>query len=358
MDYYFIDPQNINNLSKKNGTIDFNFVPQEDVNFFEASLVIKMDYAISKNNPIMEFPENSPIQNINKFFIYNILQEAVLTSNKKRIAKQEYIHDYVRTSHIFRNDPRDSLYGFTPIKCKNFTCSDSLYFNIPLRLIFSEFVGLNYVDSETKNLSIKLKEIDCNVLDKYQSNLTFDYSFKSITLKIPKYLSNIETTENPGIVFQDNSNCQSIESIVKARRGDIDCLLTTDRPLSFICMFKNHMNEIQSGIKSVRLMINNELIPSIDSDEETSLEHYYEMYLRYIDYTYGCSVHKHEKNMNVMNFSEFSENPIFFFILPKIREVSQYSIKLKISFVGGTETNSLISQIYYRSNFLAKQGEY
>lgn len=358
MDYYFVDPQNINNLSKKSGTVDFNFVPQEDVNFFEASLIFKLDYSISKKNPALEFPAGTAVPSIVHYFIYGLINDATVTSNKVRIARQENVYDYVRTSQIFKNDPRDSIYGLKYMLCKDYECKDSLYFNVPLRFLFSEFIGLNYVDSETKNLNIKLKEVDFNVFDEHNTLLNFDYSFKSIILKVPKFISNTEIKENPGIVWQSNSNCQSIDALVKAGRGDIDCILSSDRPLSFVCMFKDNMNEIKSGIKSVRLMINNELIPSMDSDEECALEHYYEMYLRYIEYGDDDNVYKHKKNMNVMDLYQFKRNPIFFFILPKLREVGQYSIKVKVVFESGLNKIHTISQIYYRSNFITEQGRY
>lgn len=355
MDYYFIEPTNVNNLSNKKGRIDFNFVPKDPCNFFESSLTVKLKYYITKKPNVSNIPPSTSVQSFKKFFIFGLFSDASLISNKQRVATQQNIFDYVRSNYLFSNDPRDGLYGMKDIKLTTHIENGSLTFNIPLRFIFSEFKGQNYIEDTTKDLEIKLKENTSHVFTSLNESLDFDYSIKSIILKIPKFLSNNEILQPiSNIVWKNESNTNNISHMVAAGKGDIECVNRTERPMNFACFFKDENDNIISGAESVRLMVNSEIIPKMDMEEESDLEHYYELYLRYIDYVYGqTSTEKHEKVMTVLSFEEYKKSPVYYFILPKIKETGFYSLKLKLKF---SQLNNRIKSIFYMYNYLDKYG--
>lgn len=347
MDYLFVEPTNVNALSVKRGKLEFVFTPSYPVNFFESSLVIKIKYSTDTND--INLDQKAAPPSLNKFFIYNMIKEVSLLSNRIRIAKQEYVHDYVRTNYLFSGDPRDRFYGMKDIPLDRIVTSGELTFNIPIRFLFSEFQHQNHSDETSKILDITLQEIDCQVLSLYSNSVRFEYSISSIKMKVPQNLHNSESSVSKGIVWMNNSNEQNIEHIARASKGDIDCFQMVERPMFFCCALKDSFGNILDACKSVRLVINNEVYPKIDSDAENELDHYYEMYLRYIDYAYGVySTEKHEKPMNVLSFEEYEKSPVFYFILPKLNEVGHYSVKLKLVL----HKNNKVSSVYHRVNYV------
>lgn len=334
MDYYFVDPDNQYNVSNKNGQISFNFSPKDVCNFFEASLTLKLDYVINKKPGATEIPANTPIQSLKKFFIYGIFRDAELFISNKKFAKQERVFNYVRANYLFTNDPRDELYGMKDIQLKHHYDEGKLVFNIPLRFLFSEFKGHNFVDSKQKEFKFYFQPNEAHVFTSLNESLDFDYKVTSVKLKVPKFLSNNElTTPLHKTIWKNESYECKIKHIVDMTRGDINCFSGCERPMNLICFFLDANKNITNDIQSVKLMLNNEIIPQVDMDAETDMDHYYELYLRYVDYTYGeISTEKHEKVMTVLSFSEYKQNPIFYFILPKIKEDGHYNIKLKLKF--------------------------
>lgn len=359
MDYYFVEPENINNLSNKNGRIKFTFVPQERCNFFEASLVVNLEIAITKKPNITEIPKTTPIQSLKKFFLYGLFSDATLLINKKKFAVQENIFDYVRSNYLFDNDPRDGIYGMKDIELSDYFEAGFIRFNIPLRFLFSEFKGQNYIDERIKELEIKLQENESHVFTSLNESLNFDYAIRTLILKVPKFLNNNELTKPiANVLWKNLSNVDSIEHIVNAKKGDIDCFSTVNRPMNFICFFKDEYNNITNEAASVRLLLNNEMIPKVDMDDETELDHYYELYLRYIDYTYGeVSTEKHEKIMTVLSYQQFKSAPIYYFILPNIKEVGHYSVKLKLKF-NQLNTKLKTKSVFYMINYIEENGSY
>lgn len=145
-------------------------------------------------------------------------------------------------------------------------------------------------------------------------------------------------------------NSTSVSHMVKSGKGDLHCFTTNDRPIVFSCFFFDEFKNICKGTKSVILILNNRLIPHLDLSEETNLEHYYEMYLRYVDFLYGSfTTNHHEKLLSVLSYDEFCLHPIYFFILPKIKETGHYDIKLKIVF---EKQNNKIEDIFYMYNYI------
>lgn len=351
MDYKFITPNNYNGISNNRGWVNFNFTPTSACNFFESSLVIKLNYKTVKKATVNEIEASTPVQKFKKFFIYDIFDEVNLMISKQKYAKQTNIFDYIRCTQMHGNDPRDRLYGLKEIPCNKHYDAGELVFNIPLRLLFPQFKTKNYIDSEEKELSLSLKNIDHALFDSLNESLDFQYKIERLVLKVPYYLSFEEVSKDMSKEkYNTFNNVTNISHLINSSKVDIDCISTTDRPLSFVAFFKDSNNSIVDGVESIRLMINNDTIPTIDSDEETGLEHYYELYLRHLDYTYGnVSLEKYEKVTNILSFEEYCKSPVFYFILPNIKEAGHYSMKLKIKF----KKHSKCNEIFYMFNYLS-----
>lgn len=349
MDYHFITPDKLQNLNQNYGDILFSFQPNENVNFYESSFVIKIKLNISKNKPI---PAGTALPSLRQYFIYSIFNELELMIEKKRFSQMQYISEYIKATQVFSNNPRDKLRGLSEIKLSNFEGEQNLVFNIPLRFLFSELKNLISVDQSLKEITVKLQRLNNeSIFTDLNDVLSFTYEIKSFLLKIPQVLSNMDTAVNQiKHAWKTNSNSNSVKTMVNIGKGDLTCFSTTDRPLNFVVFFFDANKQICQGVKSIMLMLNNKLIPHLDLTEETDLEHYYEMYLRHVEYVDGCyAVNHHEKNMNVWSYDEFCKHPIYFFILPVIKETGHYDVKLKLVF---EKNNNKIEDIFYMYNYL------
>lgn len=351
MDYHFVTPDKLQNLNRNQGDIFFSFNPNENTNFFESSLVIKLKFDISKNNKTI--PSNTKIPSFKKYFVYYIFNELELIVDRKKFSEMKYPYEYIRSTQVFSKNPRDSIQGLSDIPLTSFEGEEKLVFNIPLRYLIPEFKNMIHSDQSIKDLTIKLRRLtEIPIFTDLNDILTFNYSITNILLKIPKQIQDEEPTQ-PIVkkLWKSYGNYMSISPYVTAGKGDIPASHTNERPINYIAYFMDKDKQICKGLKSIKLMINSQTYPSIDVDEEEELEHYYEMYLRHVDYIHGeYALDNHKKNQCVWSYEEFKKHPIYFFILPKIKPCDIYSVKFKCVFEKGSDNK--IEEVFYMFNYV------
>lgn len=348
MDYIFVTADKLQNLNKSEGDIEFKYVSSEPVNFFESSLSMKIAFDFNLK-PDVKLEENSNAV-LKPCLVYDMIKKIEFKFNNTTFAENTNLYDYIRFTQILQPSNRDEIYGLNSL---GFTgkvnTKHEFYFNIPLKFLFAEFKGLNHVLDGQFFLKMIFNKITKNFLIENNHIINIQYEILKCDLKIPTKLRQSE------IVLDDSSrlcprkvfmNKTDVSYALRAGKADITVSSNCDKPISFVGYFTDGFNKIVKGCTSFQLMINNNLYPIHDMQNETSAEHLYEMYLRYIDYHEGYDLlESHQKPLNVLSFSDFSKEPKFFFILPKLSSKNDiYDIKVKLIF---DKQNNLIQDLNY-----------